>query len=247
MRNHLHCCVWRSDSLRQGILVCARRDMAWAYSYPAVLVDVIEWYTHPETTPADIYFFYIFEIGFYTHSIYAHCFTETRRKDFVEMLVHHIATVLLVVCSFGLRLLGCGVVLLILHDISDVLFEIAKQLIYRRRETDANIVFALWVLSWIITRLIYFPLHVIRGAVWGTISVLGTFPLVGALAVFIFTLFILHIVWTFMIFAMIYRMMTGQAERIRDTREDTDDIVDEKPTEKSKTKSDGAAATKKDK
>jgi len=53
--------------------------------------------------------FYAFTGGFYTYSIFALLFWETRRKDFGVSMSHHIATLFLILISyiarFSLRLL----------------------------------------------------------------------------------------------------------------------------------------------
>lgn len=178
-------------------------------------------YSNPDAIDLDIYYFYMFQLGFYTHSIYAHCLTETRRNDFVEMLLHHVATLILILASFSVRLVAGGTLIVIVHDVADVFFEAAKQLIYHKRETEANVVFGVWVLSWIVTRLVYFPLYIIHGVVWVSLAKLGYYPLYGVLAGFLQVLLVLHVFWTFMIFSMIWRMITGEAKKIRDTREDS--------------------------
>jgi len=178
-------------------------------------------YANPDAIDLDIYLFYMFQLGFYAHSIYAHCLTETRRNDFVEMLLHHVATLILILASFSVRLVAGGTLIVIVHDIADVFFEAAKQLIYHKRETEANVVFGVWVLSWIITRLVYFPLYIIRAVVWVSVAKLGYYPGYGVLSCFLQVLLVLHVFWTFMIFSMIWRMITGEAKKIRDTREDS--------------------------
>jgi hypothetical protein len=216
--------VWKtcfySTSLAWGLYLSAARSWSWWYSTDACFDHVPALYAAPDSLDTDIYMFYVFQLGFYSHSIFAHVFQETHRSDFVEMLVHHVATLALILCSFSVRLVAGGTLIVIVHDIADVIFEAAKQLIYRKREFEANIAFGLWVLSWIVTRLVYFPLYIIHGVVWVSISKLGYYPMYGLLSTFLLVLLVLHAFWTIMIFKMIYRMLTGEATKIRDTRED---------------------------
>jgi hypothetical protein len=46
---------------------------------------------------------YMYAAGFYTYSIFALLFWETRRKDFGVSMSHHLATVVLVVMSYICR------------------------------------------------------------------------------------------------------------------------------------------------
>ena len=57
--------------------------------------------------------------------------------------------------------------MLALHDVSDVFMEAAKLCKYSGSEVGASIAFGLFVLSWVLLRLIYFPFWVI----WSTRSV----------------------------------------------------------------------------
>ena len=53
--------------------------------------------------PDDIKWIYLIECGFYFHSIYATLFMDTKRKDFVVMLVHHVLTLVLLIFSYVTR------------------------------------------------------------------------------------------------------------------------------------------------
>ena len=53
--------------------------------------------------PSDIRWLYLTECGFYFHSIYATLFMDTKRKDFVVMLVHHVLTLMLLSFSYVIR------------------------------------------------------------------------------------------------------------------------------------------------
>lgn len=64
----------------------------------------------------------------------------------------------------GNRFARVGSVVLAIHDASDVILELAKLSKYLGSEVGASIAFVLFVLSWIVLRLIYFPSFVI----WST-------------------------------------------------------------------------------
>jgi len=46
---------------------------------------------------------YMYAAGFYTYSIFALIFWETRRSDFGVTMSHHVATVILILASYLLR------------------------------------------------------------------------------------------------------------------------------------------------
>jgi len=51
---------------------------------------------------------------------------EERRKDYVEMMLHHVLTVWLILNSFVANELPIGLVVLACHDISDVALDLMK-------------------------------------------------------------------------------------------------------------------------
>jgi hypothetical protein len=107
---------------------------------------------------------YGFAGGFYSYSIFALIFWETRRSDFGVSMSHHIASVFLIVFSYLARFARVGSVVLAIHDASDVFLEIGKLTKYYGLEIVPSIAFVLFALQWVLLRLIYFPFHVI----WST-------------------------------------------------------------------------------
>ncbi|KAM3257247.1 hypothetical protein ACQJBY_049530 [Aegilops geniculata] len=133
---------------------------------------------------------YMYAAGFYTYSIFALLFWETRRKDFGVSMSHHVATVVLIVMSyicrfvhecncpsirndtqhcqvlmlllFLNRLSRAGSVILAVHDASDIFLEIGKMAKYSSCEGLAVVAFLLFVASWILLRLIIFPFWILR-------------------------------------------------------------------------------------
>ncbi|PNY11162.1 LAG1 longevity assurance 3-like protein [Trifolium pratense] len=107
---------------------------------------------------------YMYTAGFYSYSIFALIFWETRRSDFGVSMSHHVATVILIVLSYIFRFARVGSVVLAIHDASDVFLEIGKMSKYSGAETTASTAFILFVLSWVILRLIYYPFWIL----WST-------------------------------------------------------------------------------
>ncbi|RZB60237.1 ASC1-like protein [Glycine soja] len=124
---------------------------------------------------------YMYAAGFYSYSIFALIFWETRRSDFGVSMSHHVATVILIVLSYIFRFARVGSVVLALHDASDVFLEIGKMSKYSGAETMASFAFILFVLSWIILRLIYYPFWILwstrRGMILGVCAWPNKFPI----------------------------------------------------------------------
>ncbi|XP_065875912.1 ceramide synthase 1 LOH3-like [Euphorbia lathyris] len=118
---------------------------------------------------------YMYAAGFYTYSIFALIFWETRRSDFGVSMSHHVATVILIVLSYILRFARIGSVVLALHDASDIFLEITKMSKYSGAEAMASFAFILFVLSWIILRLIYYPFWILWSTSYGVIQMLDKY------------------------------------------------------------------------
>ena len=214
--------VWKSlffsTSLALGLLLTWRREWRWLYDYDALFASVPQLY-RTGAVDRDLYWFNMFQMGFYVHSVVAHVFIETRRSDFAQMLVHHVVTLVLIGASFSLRFVAAGAIIVLVHDASDVLFEIAKLHVYSGDEWRANVWFAAWVLSWIGLRLVYFPRYIVYGAVWESVAHLGAWPHHATCSALLCALQALHVFWSVLIGRMVWRLCTGQATSVKDTRE----------------------------
>lgn len=176
---------------------------------------------------------YMYTGGFYTYSIFALMFWETRRKDFGVSMSHHIATSVLIVLSYILRFARVGSVVLAIHDASDVFLEIGKMSKYSEWEAVASISFLLFALSWVVCRLIYYPFWIL----WSTsYEVLVTLDKAkhqadGPIYYYVFNtllycLLVLHIYWWVLIFRMLVKQVQAKGQLSDDVRSDSEDEND---------------------
>ncbi|KAJ4460117.1 putative ceramide synthase 6 [Paratrimastix pyriformis] len=114
-----------------------------------------------QTFPDFIYFMYSLQLGFYVHLLVYH-FIEPKNKDFVEMLVHHIATIFLICYSWAQGCMNVGYLILALHDFADVFVGPTKMANFAGWPKSTVLGFVLLVSSWLATRLVYFPFWVVR-------------------------------------------------------------------------------------
>ena len=66
------------------------------------------------------------EFSFYLHSIYGTVYMDKWRKDSVAMLFHHLLSVFLLGFSYAVRYYKVAILIIFLHDCSDVLLEMTK-------------------------------------------------------------------------------------------------------------------------
>ncbi|XP_077869591.1 ceramide synthase 1-like [Saccoglossus kowalevskii] len=151
--------------------------------------------------PLDIYILYVYQCGFYVHSIYATIYVDTIKSDFYLMIAHHVLTIMLLAFSYAVRYHKLGVLVIFCHDICDVLLEIAKIFIQTKdrngkfhvfNEIMANIFFGFFIGVWILCRLYWYPLKVLYAA--------GRFffpvaPFVTTFNVMLWLLLMMNIYW----------------------------------------------------
>ncbi|PVH78580.1 longevity assurance proteins LAG1/LAC1 [Cadophora sp. DSE1049] len=95
--------------------------------------------------------YYLIQLSFTAQLLLA-IHMEVRRKDYVEMLTHHIITLSLISITYIYRYTRAANVVLCLMDFVDILLPFAKLLRYLRYEMACNIAFGVFVVSWFITR-----------------------------------------------------------------------------------------------
>ncbi|KAI9073477.1 hypothetical protein K1719_028001 [Acacia pycnantha] len=173
---------------------------------------------------------YMFAAGFYTYSIFALIFWETRRSDFGVSMGHHVATVILIVLSYIFRFARVGSVVLALHDASDVFLEIGKMSKYIGAEMMASIAFIIFVLSWIILRLIYYPFWILWSTSYEVVLTLDKekHSVDGPIYYYVFNsllycLLVLHIYWWVLIYRMLVKQIQARGKLSDDVRSDSED------------------------
>jgi acyl-CoA-dependent ceramide synthase len=77
---------------------------------------------------------------------------EDRRKDHWQMLTHHFITISLVSASYYSHMTRVGHFILVLMDVVDLFFPLAKSLKYLGFSTVCDVLFGLFMLTWFIAR-----------------------------------------------------------------------------------------------
>ncbi|XP_077869585.1 ceramide synthase 1-like [Saccoglossus kowalevskii] len=175
--------------------------------------------------PLDIYILYVYQCGFYVHSIYATIYVDSIKSDFYLMIAHHILTIGLLTFSYAVRYHKIGVLVLFCHDVCDIFVESARIFlhtktrngkVYNTNEFIANIFFAGFVTSWVIARLYWYPLKVLYAA--GKFY-LPSMPFVTTFNVMLWILLLMNVYWFWIVLKVLLRLLTGQMKHLKDTRE----------------------------
>ena len=162
---------------------------------------------------------YCFAASMYLWHLISITFIDEKRKDFRILLVHHIVTLLAILISYTIKFYDMGLLIYFLHDFNDPFLEVGKVIHYLKVDKNGylnrtysiagDIVFAMFALSWIPTRLYLYPLRGINALIavprdscdFITIA-FGTFLL--------FILYVLNFLWFIMLSkAVVNRIISG--------------------------------------
>lgn len=161
-------------------------------------------------------------------------FADIKRKDFWEMFIHHIVTILLIVLSWTCNLVRIGTLVLIIHDCADVFLETAKMMKYIKWQRTCDTLFGIFTITWITTRLCIYPFWLLNrwikihqvfilndgssfsfspshSTCFGAKKILPMYPAYYIFNSLLLMLLGLHIVWTYFILKVLYRaILAGQ-------------------------------------
>lgn len=177
--------------------------------------------------PFKISLFYMLEIGFYLQAIPFLMLEEVRRKDWKESFAHHVVTLGLMYYSWYANFTRPGVLVMLIHDISDIFLESAKLANYAEQESLSLNLFIAFALSWVVLRCVIYPYMIVARVLVDPVLYvalpynINPQPHYSAFGTMFLVLFFLHLYWTYLIFKVIEKQLrTGKAD---DVREEDDD------------------------
>ncbi|KAF7716673.1 Sphingosine N-acyltransferase [Penicillium ucsense] len=128
-------------------LYVMRRTPVWYFHTPGMY----EGFPH-RTREAVFKFYYLFEAAYWAQQALVMILgMEARRKDFKELVAHHIVTLALIGLSYRFHFTYIGIAIYITHDISDFFLAISKSFHYIDSELVIPL-YALNVATWIYLR-----------------------------------------------------------------------------------------------
>ncbi|GAA6064339.1 hypothetical protein JCM10212_002315 [Sporobolomyces blumeae] len=189
------------------------------------------WKGYPhDALPALTKWYYLVQTAFWIQQIIV-LNLEARRKDYAQMFAHHIITVLLVSFSYVLNWTRIGNTILCIMDLSDIFLPLAKLFKYAGAQKCSDATFALFLVSWIVTR--HYMFGIVLWSVctepqtvleYGWNSSAGYFfsrNVQISFALLLGALQILICIWLSMILRVLWNMFRGGSAE--DTRSDDED------------------------
>ncbi|XP_063071166.1 ceramide synthase 5 isoform X2 [Engraulis encrasicolus] len=157
------------------------------------------WYTYPyQVLTPDVYRYYVIELAFYWSLMFSQ-FIDIKRKDFLIMFVHHLATIILISFSFANNMVRVGCLVLAVHDSSDFLLEAAKLANYAKYQRVCDFLFVVFGICFFITRLVIYPFWVLWSVLFESWEIVGPYPSWWLFCGLLSVLQVLHVIWFYLI------------------------------------------------
>ena len=189
-----------------------------------------------KTTSQNVSLFYIVQLSIWIVTCFSHRFVEARHKDYYQMYIHHIVTIGLMAGSWMFGYMRIGVLVLIIHDASDVPLDLMKMANYLKLEGPKSffiveIAFITCLISWAYGRLFIYPTKALFTAAFESIieareGITATayqtmetsdfldvaFNMPGWLScnILLNVLFVLHIFWFYLLVKIAFKLVTGK-------------------------------------
>ncbi|XP_013856019.1 ceramide synthase 2 [Austrofundulus limnaeus] len=184
------------------------------------------WRGYPKQPVSDThYWYYMLEMGFYLSLILTFS-RDVKRKDSKWQLMHHITTVFLIAFSYCANYVRVGLLVMLLHDSSDYILELAKMFHYAVWKRTSESLFVVFAVVFLVTRLVVLPCRLIHTTLLVSMEFYQPFFGYYFFNALLLVLQVLHIIWGRDIVRMAFKFLfSGKIEG--DERSDTESEDDE--------------------
>ncbi|XP_055976033.1 ceramide synthase 5 isoform X3 [Sorex fumeus] len=172
-----------------------------------------------------LYYYYIMELAFYWSLMFSQ-FTDIKRKDFLIMFVHHLATIGLITFSYINNMVRVGTLVMCLHDVSDILLEAAKLANYAKYQRLCDALFVIFSVIFVVTRLGIYPFWILNSTLFESWEIIGPYPSWWLFNGLLLVLQVLHIIWSYLIARIAFKaLIRGKVSK--DDRSDVESSSEE--------------------
>ncbi|CAB1329281.1 unnamed protein product, partial [Coregonus sp. 'balchen'] len=171
-------------------------ESMWRLTFYTVSLDL--GHTAMLTLSPGQYNYYVAELAFYW-SLMLSQFTDIKRKDFIIMFVHHLATITLITFSYCNNMLRVGTLVMCVHDASDIFLEFAKLANYAKYQWICDTGFVVFSIVFFITRLVIYPFWIIYSVLVESWEIIGPYRSWWLLNGLLLVLQTLHVIWFYLI------------------------------------------------
>mmetsp|Transcript_300 Transcript_300/g.1054 ORF Transcript_300/g.1054 Transcript_300/m.1054 type:complete len:354 (-) Transcript_300:635-1696(-) len=105
-------------------------------------------------------YFYLVEMAFYLQALFGIVFVDEKGKDFKEMFIHHVVTIVLMLYSLGIYGHRVGFIIFFINDLVDVFLYFCKSCFEAGKTPVANVGFVVFTLVYTLMRMMFFPVMI---------------------------------------------------------------------------------------
>ncbi|MBN3300226.1 CERS6 synthase, partial [Amia calva] len=204
------------------------RECWYNYPYQWAISNTL-WFIYSQPLTADLHYYYIVELSFYLSLMFSQ-FTDIRRKDFLIMFMHHLATISLITFSYVNNMVRVGTLVMCLHDAADVLLEAAKMANYAKCQRLCDLMFVMFALVFISTRLGVYPVWILNTTLFESWDIVGPYPSWWVFNFLLILLQVLHSFWSYLIIKIACKAIS-KGKVSKDDRSDIESSSDEEDTQ----------------
>lgn len=191
------------------------------YDQPFLYDSTILFEEYPQREINKIMYYYAIAIGYHGHRTLMQFF-DYKRKDFWALLVHHWVTLALILLSWHFGLTQHGCLVLFCHDNADAMLMLAKVCDFEQWNTVKEIIFALFAICWMCSRVGLFSWKVIYPLFTPAFIPYGCHPYYWLFIPLLLSLLALHFYWSWMIIKMVIKRCKG-GELVDERSDDEED------------------------
>jgi len=199
-----------------GISVLASEKWALRLELPGVVRPTI---------PLKFRVYYYYEMAYYINELMTIIY-EPKMKDSLQMTIHHLVTLMVMYLSLAPEFINYGVVILLLHDISDPrqrplratlaesLLECAKIEHYMNNEIGAGVMIFTFTTIFMISRLLLYPRYILYVVIMLPIDdVRQRTATMMIIIACLSALQVMHVIWSFFIGMLFSNVIKGSTEK----------------------------------
>lgn len=173
----------------------------------------------------DVWWYYTIGLAYFWSATFLQILGPGRSVfDKMQMMLHHVFTILLMVFSWTCNFVRIGTLVLLVHECADIPLLIAKMLVYANRKFLTDAIFVIFLISWVITRNYLYPFWIMRSAFFDSQGY-TKMPAAYLLKSLLCGLLLLNVVWTVLIGGVLVKKL--RAGSIEDVRSDGEDLSED--------------------
>ena len=191
-------------------------DMPWLFDFSEL------WTNFPNQPISNkVWWYYMVASGFYWEETLVHSM-RPKKSDSNMILVHHICALFLLASTWVTNVLRIGPISVLILECNDIPLLLAKLFRYVNKTKWVDICFGIFILSWIITRLVIYPFGIMRECFKkSAVETNSFFHFYHVMNFLLMLVMVMNLIWTYNIaMAIVKKFKSGEVSDVRSSEEE---------------------------